>query len=258
MDLIHFDQRVPANRLFNRYLHQSWRDNGPALRLLPLFQSIRAAVRSHVLFTKHEQSAGDDSSAANAKAYFDLALRLIAPAAPSLVAVGGRSGTGKTVLSRSLAGLIEPSPGAVLLRSDVMRKELFDVGEFAPLPQSAYAPDISKRVYRIMISRAHEILDQGFSVVLDAAFFRESERDTVSRAAHETGARFRPIFLTADPAIRLRRVSARKHDASDATSDVASRQEDMDIGRLTWPTVDASGSPEQTLGLAVVRVKKTR
>jgi aminoglycoside phosphotransferase family enzyme/predicted kinase len=255
MDLVHFDQRGPANRLFNRYLQQTWRDNRPALRLLPLFQSIRAAVRSHVLFTKHEQSTDDDSSAVKAKAYFDLALRLIAPAAPSFVAVGGRSGTGKTVLSRSLAGLIEPSPGAVLLRSDVMRKELFGVGEFAPLPQSTYAPDVSKRVYQIMISRAQEILDQGLSVVLDAAFLRESERDAVSRAAHEIGARFHPIFLTADPAIRLSRVSTRKHDASDATSDVATRQEDMDIGQLTWPTVDASGSPELTLGLAV---KKTR
>lgn len=251
MDLIHFDQRVPANRLFNRYLQQSWRDNVPALRLIPLFQSIRAAVRSHVFFTKHEQSANDDSSAAKAKAYFDLALRLIAPAAPSFVAVGGRSGTGKTVLSRSLAGLIEPSPGAVLLRSDVMRKELFGVSELAPLPQTAYLPDVSKRVYQTMINRAREILDQGLSVVLDAAFLRESERDAVSRAAHEIGVQFRPIFLTADPAIRLSRVTARKHDASDATSDVATHQEDMDIGQLTWPTVDASGSAEQTLGLVV-------
>jgi aminoglycoside phosphotransferase family enzyme/predicted kinase len=249
MDLVHFDQRVAANRLFNRYLQQAWSHNGHALRLLPLFQSMRAAVRSQVLFTKHEQSADDDSSA-KAKAYFDLALRLIAPSAPAFVAVGGRSGTGKTVLARSLAGSIEPSPGAVLLRSDVVRKELFGVGEYTPLPPAAYLADESKRVYQIMISRAREIVDQGFSVVLDAAFLRERERDAASRAAHELGVRFRPLFLIADPAIRLSRVTARKRDASDATLDVATRQENIDIGKLAWPTVDASGSSEQTLRLA--------
>jgi hypothetical protein len=247
MDLVHFDQRIAANRLFNRYLQRSWRDNGGALQLLPLFQSIRAAIRSHVLFTRHEQSTGDDSVASDAKAYFDLSLRLIAPAAPSFVAIGGRSGTGKTVLARSLAGLVEPSPGAVLLRSDVIRKEILGVDEFASLPESAYRPDISERVYRIMLERAREVLDQGFSVVLDAAFLREDERDAVSRAAHELGARFQPIFLTANPATRLSRVAARQHDASDATPDIASRQENMGLGQLKWPTVDASGSPEQTL-----------
>jgi uncharacterized protein len=247
MDLVHFGQRVPANRLFNRYLQGTWHDNGDALRLLPLFQSIRAAIRSHVLFTKHEQSADDDSTAAQAKAYFDLALRLIGPAETSFMAIGGRSGTGKTVLARSLAGLLEPPPGAVLLRSDVIRKELFGVNEFSPLPETAYGPDVSTRVYRAMTDRAHEILDQGFSVMLDAAFLREGERDAVSRTAHEIGARFRPIFLTADPAIRLSRVATRKRDASDATPDVAAHQEDIDIGQLSWTTIDASGSPEETL-----------
>lgn len=70
MDLVHFGQRVPANRLLNSYLQQTWRDNGPAVRLLPLFQSIRPAVRSHVLFTKREQSTDDDSAAVKAKALF--------------------------------------------------------------------------------------------------------------------------------------------------------------------------------------------
>jgi hypothetical protein len=36
---------------------------------------------------------------------------------------------------------------------------------------------------------------------------------------------------------------------------VATAQESYDIGRLDWPTVDASGSPEETLrgGLAAVQ-----
>jgi aminoglycoside phosphotransferase family enzyme/predicted kinase len=249
MDLAHFGQRTPTNRLFNRYFQRTWRDNGDALRLLPLFQSIRAAVRSHVLFTKHEQSADDASIAAEAKAYFDLALQLITPTDPSFVVIGGRSGTGKTVLARSLSGLVEPSPGAVLLRSDVIRKELFGVDEFAPLPKAAYGPEVAKRVYQAMTDRARVILDQGCSVVLDAAFLNPSDRDAVSHAAHEIGARFRPFFLTADPAIRVSRIATRQHDASDATADVATLQENIDIGPLDWPIIDASGSAEQTLRL---------
>jgi predicted kinase len=55
--------------------------------------------------------------------------------------------------------------------------------------------------------------------------------------------------------VRLDRIAARRNDASDATSEVATAQESYDIGRLDWPTVDASGSPEQTLksGLATVQ-----
>jgi len=40
----------------------------------------------------------------------------------------------------------------------------------------------------------------------------------------------------------------RKRDASDATRAVASDQEANELGRLDWPSVDASGSPDQTLG----------
>ncbi|HVX75573.1 MAG TPA: AAA family ATPase [Bradyrhizobium sp.] len=254
MDLLHFEQHLAANRLFNDYLRKTWRSNGDALRLFPLFLSMRAAIRSLVLFTRCEQDAGQDSTAADAKSYFELALHLIMPARPSLVAIGGRSGTGKTVLARSLAGLVAPSPGAVVLRSDIIRKELFGVGDFTALPESAYRPEVSERVYRTMDERARDIIAQGFSVILDAAFLQQNERHAAALAAREIGATFRPIFLTADSATRQSRVGARRHDASDATRDIAARQDNMDIGQLDWPTVDASGSPEQTLKRSTAQI----
>jgi hypothetical protein len=246
MDLIHFGQHVAANRLFNHYLQMTWRDNSTALRLLPLYLSMRAAIRAHVLFTKSEQSAGKDTPA-QALSYFDLALGLAAPSAPSLVAIGGRSGTGKSHLARGVASRVTPLPGAVLLRSDVIRKELFGVDALTPLPEAAYDPETSAEVYRTMAERAGEILGEGFSAVADAAFLRETERQAIARVAHEREVAFRPIFLTADYAVRLARIASRRNDASDATRDVVMRQERADIGRLDWPTVDASGSPGQTL-----------
>src|SRR5205814_7652542 len=111
------------------------------------FLSVRAAIRAHVLFMKSEQAGGDDAVWQEAKRYFDLAGRLIVLKPPLLVAIGGLSGTGKSVLARGLAGLIEPPPGAVIIRSDVVRKRLFGASATTALPASAYRPDMPARVY---------------------------------------------------------------------------------------------------------------
>jgi aminoglycoside phosphotransferase family enzyme/predicted kinase len=246
MDLLHFGLHAEANRLLNRYLQMDWQESADALRLLPLFLSMRAAIRSHVLFTKCEQSP-NPAVASEARSYFDLAAQLIKPVRPALIAVGGKSGTGKSVLARDVAALVPPLPGAVILRSDVIRKELFGVDPLATLPQTAYTPGINARVYRAMLDRAREAIAQGLSVIIDAAFLQEAERDELSAEARNMNADFRPVFLDADLAVRLERVGARRHDASDATGAVAAEQEGYGIGRIGWPIVDASGSPEQTL-----------
>lgn len=246
MDLVYFGLKSAANRLFNRYLEKSWPENGDALRSLPLFLSIRAAIRANVLFTRCEQS-GDEHTAKEANSYFDLALQLVKPVRPSLVAIGGKSGTGKSVLARDAAALVGISAGAVILRSDIIRKELLGVDQLVNLPETAYVPEVNERVYRTLTKRAGQIIAQGYSVILDAAFLRETERDKLSAEATRIGVDFRPIFLTADQGVRLGRVASRKHDASDATSEVAQNQEEHGIGKLDWPAVDASGSPAQTL-----------
>jgi uncharacterized protein len=250
MDLCHFGLTACANRLFNGYLQASWKENKAGLSLLPLFLSMRAAIRSDVLFTKRRLTSDHDPDVTDARAYFDLALELIEPARPSLIAIGGKSGTGKSVLARKLAPLLPPLPGAILLRSDVIRKELFGAEPLAPLPQAAYNPETTTRVYQALIERSRGILDQGFSVVVDAAFLKESERNELSLAAGALDVNFRSVFLTAKLDVRLDRIRSRKNDASDATAEIAAGQDDYDIGQLNWQTIDASGSPEQTLELA--------
>ena len=247
MDFCHYGLTACANRLFNAYLQPAWQENAQALRLLPLFLSMRAAIRSNVLFTKCRLSPDEDHDAADARAYFDLARRHIEPARPSLIAIGGKSGTGKSVLAREAAPLLAPLPGAILLRSDVIRKELFGVDPLMALPEDAYTPEVTALVYRTLLERGRQILDQGFSVVADAAFLKQSERDELSTAAQKLDAAFHAVFLIADLGVRLDRIGARKADASDATAAIAAGQEDYEIGRIDWPVIDASGSPEQTL-----------
>jgi len=182
----------------------------------------------------------------SARAYFELAYQLIHPPAPMLVAIGGLSGTGKSVLARALAPFFGPQPGAVVLRTDVLRKQQFQVKETNRLPESAYRPEMTERIYEILGQRALRILSQGHSVVVDAVFAHEPERAAIGDVARKLNTRFAGFFLVTDLATRLSRVGRRKRDASDATPEIAVLQEKYDIGAIDWVVVDASETPEQT------------
>jgi uncharacterized protein len=255
MDFIRYNRHAAANALLNRYLNVTSSENLDALAALPLFISLRAAIRANVLLARlGRNSRGDAGIMQSAKAYFELARRAIHPPAPTLVAIGGLSGTGKSVLARGLAPDVLPLPGAVVLRTDVLRKQLFTVGEMDRLPESAYTPEITEQIYEILEQRTLRILAQGHSVVADAVFARESERAAIRHAAGMHNVRFVGLFLEADLATRQTRVGRRKRDASDATPEIARRQEEYDIGAVDWTIIDASGTPAQTLQRCQARI----
>ncbi len=179
--------------------------------------------------------------------YFDHARRFIAPAPPRLIAVGGLSGTGKSLLARALAPEISPAPGAVVLRSDVERKLLMGSDEHAKLPPDAYTPAVNLRVYAVIVDKARRAIAAGHSAIVDAVFAAPQERAGIEQSASVLGVPFHGLFLTADLAVRRQRVGSRRGDASDADTAVVERQEQYDLARLDWLRVDASGSPEETL-----------
>ena len=144
-------------------------------------------------------------------------------------------------LLATLRGVSRPPPGALVLRSDVIRKQLYHVAEHATLPPETYPPEASDRVYQAMLDRAKRVLAQVISVVLDAAFLKQAERDAARAAARNAKVKFSGLFLTADQAIRLLLVASRQHDASDATAGVVLSQESIDTGHIDWQLIDASG-----------------
>jgi len=248
MDLLRYGRREAANALLNRYLAVTPLENLDALSVLPLFMSVRAVIRAHVLAVRiNRAGSGTVAVAEDARAYFDLAKRLIDPPPPMLIAVGGLSGTGKSLLARTLSHDILPEPGAVVLRSDVLRKQLFGVGKTEKLPDSAYGTEIGHEVYEMLAERAGRVVSQGHSAIADAVFAREGERAAIQDVARGSNIRFLGLFLVADLKTRQTRVAQRLADASDATAEVARLQEQYDIGKLDWTIVDASGTAESTL-----------
>jgi aminoglycoside phosphotransferase family enzyme/predicted kinase len=250
MDLVERNLAPTANIVFNRYLVESRHDEHlDALAALPFFLSMRAAIRAKVTAARLAHAKPDERAQieSTARTYFGWARRFIAPAPPVMLAVGGLSGTGKSLLARALAPALAPAPGAVVIRTDVERKALFGKDELAPLPQEAYTPEVTARVYAAIAEKARRAVAAGHSAIVDAVFARPDERAQAERAAADARVRFQGLFLEADVATRAARAGARERDASDANAEVARTQEAYDLGTLTWHRVDASGTPDETL-----------
>jgi predicted kinase len=167
------------------------------------------------------------------------------------VALGGVSGTGKTTVARGLAPDLGRPPGAVILRSDVIRKRLFGVVPEEKLGADAYQPDVSQRVFRRMAERAALLLGSGQAVIADGVFGDAWQRVLIEAAAEGEGAPFHGLWLEAPEAVLADRIARRRNDASDATVPVLHDQlRAIDRARIDWSAVDASGDPGATLAAA--------
>jgi uncharacterized protein len=259
MDFVERGQQQNANIVLNRYLAATSRvEDFDGLAALPLFLSLRAAIRAKVTAARGRSAESSERSAIaqSARAYFDLACRLLKPRSPALVAVGGLSGTGKSGLARLLAPELMPAPGAVVLRSDVERKTFFGRDETEDLPPEAYSPEVSARIYATLQHKAARIIAARHSAIIDAVFARPAERTSLEDTAECYGVRFQGLFLLADVATRLARVRMRGPDASDADAHIAQAQESYDLGSLEWHLIDASGTPEETLRRSLAEISR--
>ncbi|MBB4304113.1 hypothetical protein GGD81_003169 [Rhodobium orientis] len=253
MDLWERGDRRAANRMLCRYLaHRPDPDHFEALAALPFFMALRAGIRAMVTASRLAHLEGDVFAGASARAadYFALARTLMDPAPPRLYAVGGLSGTGKSTIAAALAPDLDRAPGALVLRSDIERKDLFGIAETDHLPEDAYTLEVTHEVYHRIIAKARTALAAGQSVVLDAVFSMPAERAAAERIADAVEVPFTGLWLEAPAETLFARVEARTGDASDADVSVVKRQLTYDLGTITWARVDASGGTENAVALA--------
>ncbi len=253
MDLDHRGLGSLASVTLNRYLDitgASW-----GLSTLPLFLSVRAAVRSHVACSLAVSTSNVnevDRLADEAREYFNRALAYLEPPPPKLVAVGGLSGSGKSRTARELAPHVGAGPGARVVRSDVLRKRIAGAHPLDRLNDDSYTPEMSLRTYQAVYNEARNVLSTGHSVIADCVFSRPEERAAIADVARDMNVPFDGLWLEAPPDVMQARVAARINNPSDADATVVRQQMDYDLGSMgNWITINSGGSRSETDALVL-------
>jgi uncharacterized protein len=233
MDLEHRLDRAAANRVLNRYVART--GDAELVRGLPAFLSIRAMVRAHV--------EARSAHAARFGAYFSAAMGYLNPPAPIMLGIGGLPGTGKSTLARALAPSLGAAPGALIARSDEIRKRQHGAEPEQRLPKSAYTEANSMAVLNELTRLAEQAAAGGHAVIADATFMDPTHRSMIEAAARRAGVPFLGIWLTAPIAALEQRIAGRTDDASDATITVLHAAARDDPGPGDWRAVDAVDGP---------------
>lgn len=230
-----------ANMVWNQYLFETLDFDG--IPLLPLFLSCRAAVRAKTSVTAaalQNDGVRRQELSALARQYLAMAAQLLGPAPPCVVAIGGLSGSGKSTVARALAPVVGAVPGAVVLRSDEVRKELCGVDDRQRLGDEAYTPAMSTRVYETLRQRAAAVIAGGHAAIVDAVHGTAHERAAIERLALDAGVPFVGLWLDAPEPLLVARVQQRTHDVSDADAAVVRQQAGQDKGAIRWTRIDAA------------------
>jgi len=199
----------------------------------------RAQVRAKVTAVAASQAGGDagrrQQAVASARDLLALSARHLEAGRVRLIIIGGLPGTGKSTLARRVAGAL----GAVVLRTDELRKELAGLAPGTPAPagfgQGMYAPEMTGKTYRELLGRARTALAGGETVVADASWHDPQWRDAARAVAAETSSELAEFRCVLPLEAIMNRITGRSGsgDASDATTEVVRR---LAASLAPWPT----------------------
>lgn len=229
MDLRAVGHTPLAYQFINSYLEQTgdYRD----LQLLRWYMVYRALVRAKVAelaMRQHDsQSQEFQESCRDREQHIQLAAELTTAQSPSLHVMHGLSGSGKSTVAERIVGQF----GAIRLRADVERKRLWDKSaDYRPSEsekQRLYSPEMTARTYDQLETLARRLMAAGYSVVVDATFLKQKQRQQFHQLANELTVPFCIVDCTASIDTlrdRLRQRVADGSDASDADLQVLDHQ----------------------------------
>src|SRR5437762_372033 len=108
------------------------------------------------------------------------------PMKAMLILVCGLQGAGKTTVAKRIATIIS----ALILRTDVIRKQMFEAPQYTDLEM--------QKVYDEMFLRARKLLHEKRTVVLDATFLKELNRNQAKELPEESESDFMVVLVQCD------------------------------------------------------------
>jgi uncharacterized protein len=254
MDLEARGRKDLANRFLNTYAEQT--GDWAGLQVLPLYLSRQAYVRAKVtsfLLDDPGISTEDRATAAQTSgAYYHQAWQYTRDLQGRLIMLSGLSGSGKSTLGKRIAQEI----GGVHLRSDAVRKHLGGISLLSKGNNSLYTPEMTAKTYQRVLELGEKLARQGFTVILDAKYDRQSLRAAVVDLAQSRGISLQIFHCTAPGAVLRDRLAQRTGDIADATVDLLASQqaawEDFTPReRVYLTTIDTT----QDLSIALDRIR---
>jgi predicted kinase len=211
-------------RLLNAYLEIT--GEYETLDLLRFYLVYRAMVRAKVSWLNPKNRAElsfepgkrprTDSCAGPWDKYLAVASRFAFDLKPSLAMTHGFSGSGKSTVAMEI---IEHE-GGIRIRMDVERNRLFKKFE----AHDKYSPEMNEWIYTHSIELARSAVEAGFPVIVDAAFLKFEQRQSIEQLAGDLKVDFQIITCDASFEELCRRIRERRGDASEATVDVLKMQ----------------------------------
>ncbi len=164
------------------------------------------------------------------------------------ISIAGFSGSGKSTMAKKLQEYLQDNNiDAILLRSDVIRKELWGVDIHEKLPEAAYEWSFTEKVIKETEDRIKIAKKNGQTIITDKLSITKNARNEDEALAKELKLEFIGFWLDVDEKILEQRVNDRTGDASDATVDILRNQLKIDlakIGKISWNRIDGNSSIE--------------
>jgi len=231
MDLLHGRRADLAYRLLNAWLEES--GDYASVAVLRFYLAYRATVRAKVnairAFQPDCKPRLKRQALSAARSYLALAASCLVRPPCALIITHGLPGSGKSTFAQAALQRL----GAIRIRSDAERKRLFGL---KPLEASSgrvdiYTPGATQRTYARLHELAGNLLDAGFTVIVDAAFVLKQERELFRQLAQGRGVPFVIAAMQASEATLTARVEQRRIAATDPS------EADVDVLRLVQATL---------------------